>query len=60
MTLRITAGVGYGAVGELVSFDLAESGSVRTFTGPSAMTYWPLAEFRARIESSETINAPQA
>lgn len=44
--LRIHAGPGFGTVGEVLTIDRKDDGSIRSIR--SAMTQWPLADFRAR------------
>ncbi|WP_263119532.1 serine hydrolase domain-containing protein [Cellulomonas sp. RIT-PI-Y] len=44
--LRIHAGPGFGTVGEVLTLDRHDDGSIRSIR--SAMTQWPIDDFRAR------------
>ena len=44
-TLRLSAGPGYGSVGEAMSYTFADDGSVVSVSGPGGLTMWPLAAY---------------
>jgi CubicO group peptidase (beta-lactamase class C family) len=45
-TLRLTAGPGYGAVGEPVRYVFAPDSAVVSVQGPGGLTSWPIETFR--------------
>jgi len=45
-TLRVTAGPGYGAVGELIEYVVTADGHVSAVRGPGGLTSWPIETFR--------------
>ena len=47
-TLRVLEGDGYGAVGELMTYDFDAAGRVTSVKGPGGLTSWPLADYQAR------------
>ena len=45
---QVLEGDGYGAVGELMTYDFDATGRVTRVKGPGGLTSWPLADYQAR------------
>jgi hypothetical protein len=41
-TLRVSAGPGYGSVGEPMSYTFSDDGQVLSISGPGGLTMWPI------------------